>query len=74
MGVDVELLKKKIDNKGFKLKHIANELGLTPTGFSLKLSKVTDFKVSEANKLSELLSLTKKERLDIFFNDDGHLK
>lgn len=61
-------LRKKIDDSGLKLKFIADNLGLSPFGFSRKVNNDTEFKASEIQKLSELLRLTAKERDAIFFN------
>lgn len=72
--MDVELLKEVIQNKGLKLQYVAKKLGLTGYGLNLKLSGKNDFKVSEANKLIEILNLSKDEIFSIFFTSYSHLK
>lgn len=74
IDVDVELLKEVIQNKGLKLQYVAKKLGLTGYGLNLKLSGKNDFKVSEANKLIEILNLSKDEIFSIFFTSYSHLK
>ncbi|PQL22491.1 toxin-antitoxin system, antitoxin component, Xre family protein [Veillonella sp. T14073-2] len=63
----MNILKQIIDNKGYKLSHVASELSLTREGFYKKLRGDTEFKASEIAKLVELLKLTSKETKDIFF-------
>lgn len=63
-----EELRRLIDQKGFKLKYVAEYLGLSPYGFNLKLNNKKEFKTSEVAALCEVLgieSLEEKER--IFF-------
>lgn len=59
--VNEELLRNMIKEKGLKLKFIAEKMGLTPQGLSLKMSNVNEFTVSEAYKLSSILGLDSKE-------------
>lgn len=61
-------LRKLIEEKGFKLKYVAEYLGLSAYGFNLKLNNKQEFKTSEVAALCELLgivSLDVKEK--IFF-------
>lgn len=63
-----EALRELINAKGFKLKFVAEYLGLSPYGFNLKMQNKQEFKTSEVAALCELLeikSLEEKER--IFF-------
>lgn len=55
--VDEELLRKTINDRGLKMKYVAKELNLTYAGFSKKIKNITDFTVSEAYKLSEILGI-----------------
>lgn len=72
--IDNLLLKDTIQEKGYKLKYIAEQMGLSSYGLGLKLSGVQEFKVSEINKIIVLLSLSKNEIENIFFEDLVHLK
>lgn len=64
---DVELLKKKIDEQGYKLKFIASKIGITYQALLNKLNNDTEFKASEIGVLSRLLKLSARERDAIFF-------
>lgn len=63
----MNILKQIIDDKGYKLSHVASELNLTREGLYKKLRGDTEFKASEIKKLVEMLKLTGKETKDIFF-------
>lgn len=63
-----KLLREMIEKKGFKLKYVAEKLGLSPYGLQLKIDNKQEFKTSEVAVLCEILeinSLKKKE--EIFF-------
>lgn len=65
---NTEKLKKIIESKGYKLKYVAEYLGLSAYGFNKKLNNQNEFKTSEISALCNLLeidSLTEKE--EIFF-------
>lgn len=60
-----------IQAKGLKKKFVAEQLGLSPWGFQLKLNNKNEFFSSEISKLCEILGiddLEEKERL--FFADE----
>lgn len=61
------LLRMKIDESGYKLRFIAQQLGITYQGFLKKLNNETEFKVSEVKILTDLLKLTPDEVNKIFF-------
>lgn len=61
-------IKNKIKEKGYKLKFIAEKLGLTPYGLALKLNGKNEFKWSEILEISNILNLDEKEKKEIFFN------
>lgn len=66
---DSKELRKIINQQGIKIKYLAQKLGLSPYGLSLKIDNKQEFKTSEVSLLCELLnikSLKKKE--EIFFN------
>lgn len=62
------LLRKKIDESGYKLRFVAKRLEITYQGFLKKMNGETEFKVSEAQILRDLLHLTDEETELIFFN------
>lgn len=61
------LLRRKIDESGYKLIFIAEKCGLTYQGFMKKVNNETEFKASEIQTLKELLNLTTEEVNAIFF-------
>ncbi len=72
---NTDLLLQLIAKKGLKLKYVAEYLGLSAYGLSLKINNKREFKVSEVNALCELLeieSLELKEK--VFFAPEGDLK
>lgn len=69
IDINTQLLKETIQEKGYKLKYIAEKMGLSSYGLDLKLSKRNEFKVSEVNKMIEILSLSEYEIQKIFFGN-----
>lgn len=61
------LLRKKIDESGYKLTFVAAKCGLTYQGFQKKLNNETEFKMSEACVLRDLLNMGADEFEAIFF-------
>jgi len=47
---------------------------LSSYGLGLKLSGIQEFKVTEINRIIDILSLSKQEIETIFFEDNVHLK
>ena len=67
-----KLLREIIEEKGLKLKYVAEKLGLSPYGFQLKLENKTEFKTGEVAVLCELLEITSLEKKEkIFFATKG---
>lgn len=64
---NTNLLRKKIDESGYKLRFIASKLGITYQGFLKKINNETEFKASEMQILRELLNLMDAEFEQIFF-------
>lgn len=64
---NTNLLRKKIDESGYKLRFVASKLGITYQGFLKKINNETEFKASEMQILRELLNLTDAEFEQIFF-------
>ena len=50
-------LRKLISERGYKMKYIAETLGLSSMGFRLKLTNKSDFTVNEAYKIAEILDI-----------------
>lgn len=72
---DTNALRELIENRGLKMKYVAEYLGLSAYGFQLKVENRQEFKTSEVKALCELLgilSLEEKER--IFFAQIDDLK
>ena len=64
---NTELLKQKIDESGYKMQFIAEQIGVSYQALYNKIGNKTEFLASEIMKLSELLKLTDEERNAIFF-------
>ena len=65
---NVKLLRKKIDESGYKISYIASRLGITPQGLYLKLNGTNQFKSKEIQILCELLDISDLyEMKSIFF-------
>lgn len=67
---DKKLLTEEIKKSGLKKEYVAQVLKMTPQSFSNKLAGRTDFTISEAKKIIELLGLSVKTREKIFFRTD----
>ncbi len=65
MPTNTSLLRARIIEKGFTQEQIAAKLGISYQAFSYKINNKNEFKVSEIQKLCELLSITNKD--DYFF-------
>lgn len=66
-------LMKLIEDRGLKLKFVAEKLGLSSYGLSLKINNKSEFKTSEVATLCELLEITslrEKERIFFAHKDD----
>ena len=64
---NTNMLKKKIEESGYKLRFIANKLGITYQGFLKKINNETEFKASEIQTLCNLLNICLQDRESIFF-------
>lgn len=67
-------LRKAIESAGFKYKYIAEQLGLSSYGLQKKIDNKTEFKASEIEKISNILSLSIDKRMSIFFAAGSDLK
>lgn len=63
-------LRDKIDESGYKLRYVAQQLGITYQGFLKKINNESEFKASEIQILFELLRMTEAERDAIFFTQN----
>lgn len=63
---DVVALKKRIDDSGMTVTYVAEKAGMLRETLYNRM-KTGDFKVSEICRLVDVLSLSKKERDEIFF-------
>ena len=64
---DTVNLRKAIDGKGIKYKYLALQLGLSPYGLQRKIENDAEFKISEVDKLSEILNFSIRQKDNIFF-------
>ena len=66
---------EKIKKSGFKLYWIADKVDISRQALGRKIRGEADFRISEVQKLSELLNLSSEDRDKLFFfKKDGHLK
>ncbi len=65
---NVELLREKIEESGYKLRYIADRVGITYQCLLNKLKNKSDFRAPEIQALCELLNLSRDERDAIFFS------
>ena len=61
------LLEEYINKSGLKKSYIAKELGLSRYGFNLKCNNKAEFKASEIEMLCNLLNISTRDRMAIFF-------
>lgn len=72
---DTEVLKELIISKGLKLKYVAQYLGLSSYGLSMKINNEREFKTSEVAALCELLEIESLEVKEaIFFKQKDDFK
>ena len=64
---NTELLRKKIDESGYKLRFIAKQVGITYQGLMNKINNETDFRATEIQTLCDLLKIDMQEKEEIFF-------
>ena len=64
------LLKRIIDNSGYKIVFLAEKVGLTPQGFYKKLKDGSDWSFTQVMILKDLLHLTREDINAIFFNSE----
>ncbi len=65
---NTDLLRQKIDESGYELSYIANQIGIAPKSLFKKVNNETEFRASEIEALRILLHLSPEECMQIFFN------
>ena len=65
--INVNELKKAIDDSGYKLTFIAKKLNLSYQGFLNKMQGKYEFNLAEIQELSKVLNLTDERKKKIFF-------
>lgn len=65
-----DLLREKISESGIIMRHLAEKCGITPQSFSGKINGHSEFSISEAKVLRDLLNLTDDDFMAIFFADE----
>lgn len=68
--VDTIRLLDIIKKRGYRLEHVAAEVGITRQSLSDKIKNKALFKLCEVQKLVTLLSLTTTEIMQIFFKNN----
>lgn len=68
--MDNELLKAKITESGLKKGFIAEQLGITRTGYRLKENGRNEFTASEIQTMRRLLNLSDREVRVIFLSTE----
>lgn len=63
-----QMLKAKVDGSGYKIRFIAEQIGLTYQGFVNKINDIAKFRANEIAILCDLLKVTDEERNAIFFD------
>lgn len=58
-----------LEKRGMTVEEFAEKLGMSKYSTYTRINGTTDFKVGEAKKVAEILSLTKDEAYNIFFNN-----
>ncbi len=68
---DTVMIRDCIRSSGLKLGHLAHVMGITNNTLRNKLENETEFKLSEADKLSKILGMTAEQRDRCFFGPAG---
>jgi len=62
------LLKAKIIERGFTISELSNKISISPVTFYRKMSGKSEFDRSEITAISDKLSLSSEDIIDIFFS------
>lgn len=71
---DTIALRQRINDSGFKMKYLADQLCISQGGFSLKVRGRRGFYAMQIKKLCEILHISPEEMQQIFFADVVDLK
>lgn len=63
------LLNEKIKDMKIPITAIADKMGISRQSLYQKLDGKSSFKITEAQKICDILKLTNHEKTQIFFND-----
>ena len=69
--IDTELLQNLVSSRGYKKKHLARFMNISFNSLQNKLTEKSDFKLSEAQRLSRLLDMTPDETARCFWPAEG---
>jgi hypothetical protein len=64
---NTSLLEQYIEKSGYKKSFIAQKLGLTAYGFTLKINNKSEFKAKEITILCKILGINARDKEAIFF-------
>ena len=64
---DTLVLKIRIKESGYKLKHLAEKLAISRAALSMKINNRRCFSAKEMFALSDLIGLSDQEKREIFF-------
>ena len=64
---NTSMLEQYIKKSGYKKSFIAEQLGITAYGLTLKINNKNEFKASEMTILCKLLKISAKDKEAIFF-------
>ena len=65
---NTELLRQKIYQSGYRIRYIADKLGISYPTLQSRIDGETEFKSDEVIILKELLQLTEDEVIEIFYS------
>ena len=65
--MNIEKLRKIIEDKGVTYVFIANKLGITKNALSRKMNEKSDFKCGEMKTIAEILQISAQDFDEIFF-------
>ena len=68
---NTDMIRAYIQDSGYKMQHIARAMEISPNALNQKLQGKTQFKLSEAERLSTMLGLSMAERDACFFDQQN---
>ena len=69
MVSNVNKLKAKMIENGYKMKTLSEKLGMCETTLRKKINNQSEITIAESKKIKVLLNLTNDEYLELFFGD-----